>query len=123
MTPVRPTDPTPRLVRALDAHDRLLQEIPPPRPPARPAEEHRPAGVVPGTRLPLLRLDHGRAGNPPSSTAGTRHTVSRLVANACPDRDDLLVPALVVRDAHGNPTGCRALARGLSASPGPAPEA
>lgn len=123
MTPVRLVNLTPHPVRVLDAHDRLLQEFPPTPPPARLTEEHRLEGVVPGTHLPLLRIGHGRVENLPSPTAGTWYIVSRLVANACPDRDDLLVPALVVRDAHGNPTGCRALARGPSAPPGPAPEA
>lgn len=37
--------------------------------------------------------------------------VSRLVAEACPERDDLVVPDDTVRDDAGRIIGCRALAR------------
>ena len=35
--------------------------------------------------------------------------VSRLVAAACPEGDDLLIPGPLVRDDAGNPIGCRGL--------------
>jgi hypothetical protein len=37
--------------------------------------------------------------------------VSQIVKNALPDREDLLVPAQVVRDGEGNIIGCRSLGR------------
>jgi len=39
------------------------------------------------------------------------YIVSQLVKSACPGRDDLLVPAEVVRDNSGNIIGCRSLGR------------
>ena len=35
--------------------------------------------------------------------------VSRLVASACPERSDLLVPGPLVRDGEGKVIGCRGL--------------
>lgn len=37
------------------------------------------------------------------------YIVSQLVKSALPDRDDLLVPAEVVRDSEGNIIGCKSL--------------
>jgi len=39
------------------------------------------------------------------------YIVSQLVKSALPDRDDLLVPAEVVRDETGRIVGCRSLGR------------
>ena len=47
----------------------------------------------------------------PDPVPGVFLVVSRLVAAACPDRDDLLVPGALVRDAAGQPIGCKGLAR------------
>ena len=43
----------------------------------------------------------------PEPEAGTWFIVSQIVFNALPGRDDLCVPAEVVRDADGNIIGCR----------------
>jgi hypothetical protein len=47
----------------------------------------------------------------PERMDGFFYIVSQLVKNACPDRDDLLVPAEVVRDGYGKILGCRSLGR------------
>ena len=47
----------------------------------------------------------------PEYEAGTYYIVSQLVKSSLPDRDDLLVPAEVVRDKSGNIIGCRSLGR------------
>lgn len=56
----------------------------------------RPIGV-PSRALPVER-------------EGVYYVVSTLVQNAYPDRNDLLIPAMLVRDAAGNITGCMKLA-------------
>lgn len=47
----------------------------------------------------------------PDPQPGVCLIVSRLVASACPDRYDLLVPARLVRDDQGRVIGCSALER------------
>lgn len=37
------------------------------------------------------------------------YVVSRMVAQACPDRQDLLVPGPLVRNEQGQPCGCHGL--------------
>ena len=43
----------------------------------------------------------------PEYEFGQFYIVSQLVKSALPDREDLLVPAEVVRDENGNIIGCR----------------
>ncbi len=50
-------------------------------------------------------FDNLVGGNVPS----VHYIVSQLVKSALPDREDLLVPAEVVRDATGNIVGCKSL--------------
>ena len=45
----------------------------------------------------------------PDMKEETFYIVSQLVKSALPTRDDLLVPAEVVRDEKGNIIGCRSL--------------
>lgn len=104
---------TPHAVRVLDDHGAVIADIPPTAPPARRAEHLRLEGLLDDT-IPLARLTFGPVENLPEPADGTWYIVSRPVADACPERDDLLVPARLVRDQHGNPTGCLALARGTA---------
>ena len=68
-----------------------------------------PAGVVLG--IPITRTVFGEPVGLPEPKLGTCYIVSQLVKNALPERDDLVVPAEVVRDAAGNIVGCRSLGR------------
>lgn len=68
-----------------------------------------PAGVVLG--IPVTRTVFGEPVGLPEPEIGTCYIVSQLVKNALPERDDLVVPAEVVRDAAGNVVGCRSLGR------------
>jgi hypothetical protein len=106
---------TPHAVRLLDEHGTTLTELPPAGIPARRAEQLRADGTLNG-RIPVVRLTYGPLEDMPEPAPGTWYVVSRLIADACPDRDDLLVPVSLVRDASGNPIGCRALARGAAIS-------
>ena len=59
--------------------------------------------------IPITRQSFGEVVGLPAPQEGTRFIVSRLVAAACPDRDDLLIPGPLVRDAAGQPKGCEGL--------------
>ncbi|MCL4217714.1 MAG: hypothetical protein KJ052_12020 [Candidatus Hydrogenedentes bacterium] len=58
--------------------------------------------------IPLSRIVYGHVENLPGSAPGRYYLVSRIVAEALPQRKDLLFPDDLVRDAHGNVVGCRA---------------
>ena len=47
----------------------------------------------------------------PEPQENTYYIVSALVAGACKNRDDLVVPNDIVRDEKGNIIGCRSLAK------------
>lgn len=70
--------------------------------------------VVKGERYPICRAQFGRVYGLPDPEPGVRFIVSHPVALWAtlhdPERDDLLVPDDAVRDEHGQPIGCRALA-------------
>ncbi len=66
---------------------------------------------VDGHRIAVLIVDYGEVEGLPQPEAGTRYVVSRLVAEACRDRRDLLIPGPGIRDDQGRIVGCRGLAR------------
>ena len=68
-----------------------------------------PAGEVMG--ISVTRTVFGEPVGLPEPEVGTCYIVSQLVKNALPERDDLVVPAEVVRDADGNIIGCKSLGR------------
>lgn len=61
--------------------------------------------------IPVNRKFFSEVEGLPPREAGTCYIVSALVANAAPEREDLLVPDDTVRDEKGRIIGCRALAR------------
>lgn len=83
----------------------------PPRPreeggPARVAEQTAPAGslrVAFDPQFSIVAVSYGEVtGLPaPDPLGGTAYVVSRMVAEACPDRGDLYFPMDVVRDEQG----------------------
>jgi hypothetical protein len=64
-----------------------------------------PAGDVAG--VPTFRRDFGEVVDLPAPQPGTVYIVSALVADACPDRGDLVSPGELVRNDAGQPVGCR----------------
>lgn len=81
-----------------------------------------PSGVVPRCAqteemtdvlngVPIYRMKFGTVESLPPRMAGAFYIVSSLVAQACPERDDLLIPAHMVRDENGKVVGCTAFAR------------
>lgn len=63
-----------------------------------------------GGTLPFCRPVYGDVQGLPDAVPGTVYVVSSLVQNAAKDRDDLVVPADLVRDDHGRVIGCNYLA-------------
>lgn len=51
----------------------------------------------------------GKVKNLPKPAVGTYYIVSQLIKSALPEREDLCVPAEVVRDMKGNIIGCKSL--------------
>ena len=61
--------------------------------------------------IPTTITRFGEPEGLPNQQEGVFYIVSQLVKNALPKRDDLLVPAEVVRDNQGNIVGCKSLGR------------
>lgn len=76
---------------------------------ARVSTEAADVGGIRG--IPLVRRSFGPVVDLPPSVAGQYLLVSSMVASACPDRPDLVVPGELVRDDAGTIIGCWGLAR------------
>lgn len=59
--------------------------------------------------IPITRQCFGDVTGLPAPKEGTRYIVSFRVAEACPDRDDLVIPGPAIRDKDGNQIGCEGL--------------
>lgn len=73
--------------------------------------EHICAGGELPNGLPLTVIDYGEPAGLPDPVDGVVYVVSQLVVLACPHRKDLVFPAGLVRDDHGEITGFSYLAR------------
>lgn len=91
----------------------------------------QPEGIIPRVRekhvadgevtvgdvtVPIARIHYADVEDLPAQKHGVHLVVSLLVAQAAPDRPDLLVPIGQVRDEQGRIIGCRGLGR-LSSAP------
>lgn len=74
---------------------------------ARCSQTSTPAGEVNG--IPLSRTVFGEVQGLPAPEEGVLLIVSALVRAALPGRTDLASPGELVRDAAGNPVGCKGL--------------
>lgn len=59
--------------------------------------------------IPITRQTFGKVTGLPAPQEGVRYIVSARVAEACPDRKDLVIPGPAVRDEEGNQIGCEGL--------------
>lgn len=59
--------------------------------------------------IEITRQSFGAVENLPAPQEGVRLIVSRMVAQAFPERRDLLVPGPLVRGDNGQPVGCQGL--------------
>ncbi len=62
-----------------------------------------------GIKIPLTRTQFGETENLPPQREGIYYIVSNLVAQANPDRRDLLIVDDTVRDEQGRIIGCKSL--------------
>lgn len=70
--------------------------------------EQRVIGSVNG--IPVYKASYGQVENLPDPQEGVIYIVSALVAQAVPNRKDVLIPFDSVRDQNGKIVGCKALA-------------
>lgn len=61
--------------------------------------------------VPLTRTVFGDVINLPAPKEDTIYLVSTLVAQACPNRNDLFIPNEIVRDENGKVVGCKSFGR------------
>lgn len=73
-------------------------------------EEYSDGGLLPNG-LPVAWLRYGEPSGLPEPRNGLVYVVSQLVVNACPERDDLVFPAGLLRNDAGDIVGFRFLAR------------
>lgn len=99
---------TPHDITVLSADGDVLCVYPAEIPCPRVAVVETEAGEIAGA--PIVYQRYGQVQDLPAEVAGTYLIVSALVQAACPERDDLLIPARLVRDEAGRIIGCRALA-------------
>lgn len=67
---------------------------------------------VPGEHvIAVTRQRFGAVTGLPAPRPDTAYVVSRIVAEACRDRDDLLIPGPAIRDQAGRVVGCDGLSR------------
>lgn len=100
---------TPHSVVICDTEGHTLRVIEPAGQPIRLKAETVRDGEVDG--VPVSRTLFGEPVNLPEPEEGTSYIVSQLVKNACPEREDLLVPAEVLRDEKGVILGCQSLGK------------
>ena len=83
------------------------EEIPASGVAPRVAMKTKAAGFITG--LPISTTEYGEVQGLPEKMEGVYLIVSKMLKDACPDRDDLLYPAELVRDDKGNIIGCKSL--------------
>ena len=81
--------------------------IPPSGQVARVAQTSAPVTVADG--IPLVKVEYGPVEGLPPVEATTLYIVSAIVRMAMPARLDIASPGDLVRDASGQPIGCRNL--------------
>lgn len=106
---------TPHPVQVVIAERQV--ELGPDAPPARLRQEATVAGSVDvdGAAVELFDIGTDGVDDLPAPQPGVWLVVSRMVAEACPERRDLVFPYREVRDNAGHVIACSALGR-------PAPE-
>jgi len=71
-------------------------------------------GVTEWCEVPIHSVGFGVVSGLPDPTPGVMYLVSSIVAQAVPNRRDVLVPDDTIRDEGGRVVGCRAFARLVS---------
>ena len=101
---------TPHVINALSRDGTsVVGTFPPSGQVARLAMNRHQQGLVQG--IPLYVNTVGEVEGLPSQQEGVYLLVSALVRTAFPERKDLLSPGELVRDASGQPIGCKGFDR------------
>lgn len=90
----------------------LLVTVPPSGDIARVTVSRVETGVVPiepDAAIPVYVGTYGAVTGLPAPALGTIYIVSAMVRQAVPTRRDVLSPGELIRDAAGQPLGCRGL--------------
>lgn len=97
---------TPHVINVF-INDTVMKTIIPEERPARCTQSQRLFDVIDG--IPINRTTYGEVYDLPLPQEGVYYIVSKLVAEACPDRKDLLIPGALIRDEGGRVKGCHGL--------------
>lgn len=100
---------TPHCINIFSESGEHLLDVPVSGTIARCSQSNVVVGSVAG--IPVTRQSFGDVVDLPEPHEDTFYIVSRLVAAACPERRDLLIPGPLVRDSEGRPCGCNGLSR------------
>ncbi|MBY6274192.1 MAG: hypothetical protein CW346_18740 [Bacillaceae bacterium] len=101
---------TPHEVVVMDrAGETVICRFPPSGTVARCTSQREVIGSI--NNIPINRTTFGAVSGLPDPEPGVYYIVSALVAQALPEREDLLIPDDTVRDEAGRIIGCRAFAR------------
>ncbi len=98
---------TPHQIIILDADHHPIKVIEPEETPARVAVKKAPLQPLEG--VPFWVVKYNQPTDLPESQHGVTYIVSMLVAQAAPDRRDLVTPFDMVRDDAGGIIGCQGL--------------
>lgn len=98
---------TPHDITILDDAGDVKVLYPPKGEPARVKQSTSRIGEISG--VPISHSDFGDVYNLPEPTQGTYYIVSKMVAEALPEREDLIFPNELVRDEKGMIKGCNSL--------------
>ena len=100
---------TPHPINLLDSENKLVMKLPKGDVVPRLTQTTKVEGEIHGVTITSTQF--GATQDLPDSIEGVLYIVSRLVLQANPSRNDLVVPNELVRDAEGNILGCKSLAK------------
>lgn len=104
---------TPHTINIINANNEPVAEIEPSGEVARAHVVRNVVGsvAVAGYEIPVIESTMGDVTGLPEHEEETGYVVSRVVAEAVRERDDVFIPDDSVRDEQGRIIGCRSLAR------------
>lgn len=99
---------TPHAITFVNAEGKVIRALPSSGIVARIKTEMVMTGVF--DDIPITSSVYGEITDLPARKEGTIYVVSSLVAQRCPEREDVFIPNESVRDSEGRIIGCKSLA-------------